>query len=181
MIRKLSTKLIYERNQTRDTPPGLGNLKIWLHDIRSLHNVGSTFRSADAFGIQGLILSGYTPVPPRPEITKTALGADEFVNWEYFPDVSSTINSLQTNNYQLIGLEQTAESQLISDISELTSQNICLVFGNEVSGLDDEILRNLDHVVEIPQYGRKHSLNISVAVGISLYAFHENYRKNGSS
>jgi 23S rRNA (guanosine2251-2'-O)-methyltransferase len=180
LAKKLSTKSIFERNQSRNTPSGFQNVKLWLHNIRSLHNVGSAFRSADAFGISSIILSGYTSIPPRPEIAKTALGADEFVKWEYFKTVNDVITSLRNNQYKIIGLEQTTDSVIISDLSISSDVNICLVFGNEVTGIDDDILTHLDHIVEIPQYGRKHSLNISVAVGISLYALHENYKKNQS-
>lgn len=181
MTKKLSTKSIFERNQKRIPPNGFENIKIWLHNIRSLHNVGSTFRSADAFSVKSIILSGFTPTPPRPEIAKTALGADEFVAWDYYDSVSDVIIALKNGNYLLVGLEQTSDSHSISNLSISVDRNVCLIFGNEISGIDDEILTHLDHVVEIPQYGRKHSLNISVAVGISLYAFHEYYKKNNSN
>jgi 23S rRNA (guanosine2251-2'-O)-methyltransferase len=181
LAKKLSTKSIFERNQNRNPPKGFQNIKIWLHNIRSLHNVGSTFRSADAFGAKSIILSGYTPIPPRPEIAKTALGAEEFVEWSYYDTVSEVVSFLQHENYLLIGLEQTSDSNLISELSISFDSKVCLIFGNEISGIEDDILPYLDHVVEIPQYGRKHSLNISVAVGISLYALHEHYKKNNSN
>lgn len=176
---KLNTKQIFDRNQVRNVPSGFDSTIVWLHNIRSMHNVGSAFRSADAFGVKGLILSGYTPAPPRPEISKTALGADESVDWKQFDRLEGALHWFHQNNYFLIGLEQTSDSKLIYDLEPSTEQNIALVFGNEVHGIDNEILPHLHQIVEIPQYGNKHSLNISVAVGIALFALHESYRKIG--
>lgn len=135
-----------------------------------MHNVGSAFRSADAFGICKIWLSGYTPLPPRPEITKTAIGAEEHVSWKAIEDIHAAAGELTSEGYQLIGLEQTHNSTLLNDFKP-NSDKICLVLGNEVTGIDDEILNYLDAAVEIPQYGMKHSLNVSVACGVALYAF----------
>jgi tRNA G18 (ribose-2'-O)-methylase SpoU len=139
--------------------------------------VGSVFRTADSFGINQLILSGYTPRPPRPEISKTALGADEFVEWIDFDDVTSTIDYLRKTNSRLLGLEQTTNSIDIFNL-DYSDRPTCLVLGNEITGVDQEILPFLDVTVEIPQYGRKHSLNVSVAAGIALFHLHELYRLN---
>lgn len=141
-----------------------------------MHNVGSAFRSADAFGIKGIILSGYTPTPPRPEISKTALGADESVLWRSFSSADEALNELRTNDYELIGLEQTDNSELISDLNVNSSDKLCLIMGNEVSGIDDELLPHIKTFAEIPQYGQKHSFNVSVAAGIALFAFHELFK-----
>lgn len=135
-----------------------------------MHNVGSAFRSADAFGIREIWLSGYTPLPPRPEITKTAIGAEEHVNWKSIDDIHSAADELTSSGYQIVGLEQTHNSILLNDFTP-KSEKICLVLGNEVTGIDDEILNYLDTAVEIPQFGMKHSLNVSVACGVALYAF----------
>ena len=170
-MQKLSTKEILEQNLDRDTPGKLHNLKILLHNVRSMHNVGAAFRSADAFGISELLISGYTPTPPRAEITKTAIGAEKHVAWQYVDDVQSSVESLKANDYLFIGLEQTDESTLLPDYNIPSEKNICLVFGNEVTGIDEDFLPSIDDFVEIPQYGHKHSLNVSVTVGVALYAF----------
>lgn len=143
---------------------------MWLHNVRSLHNVGAAFRNADAFGIMEIYLSGYTPRPPRPEITKTAIGAEEHVSWRSINNPSQKISGLKENGYQIIGLEQTDSSELLSEFKPNTDK-ICLILGNEVTGIDTEIIPLLNTAVEIPQFGMKHSLNVSVACGVALYAF----------
>lgn len=177
MSQKLSTKSIYERNQARIAPVGFENTKIWLHDIRSMHNVGSVFRSSDAFGVSEIILSGYSPCPPRPEISKTALGADEFVKWSFHSEIVSVIKDLKSDGYLMVGLEQTSSSIPIHSIDITSTTKVCIIPGNEISGLDDALLPHIDVFVEIPQYGRKHSLNVSVALGVALYALHDVYEK----
>lgn len=172
---KLSTKEILQQNLDRTTPGGLSKLKILLHNVRSMHNVGAAFRSADAFGIDELLISGYTPTPPRPEISKTAIGAEKHVDWQYVEKLPATIEQLKNEQYKLVGLEQTTESILFPDYQVSADQKICLVFGNEVTGVDEEILSYIDDFVEIPQYGHKHSLNVSVTVGVALYGFLEKY------
>lgn len=174
-MEKLSTKEILEKNLDRDTPQKLGNLKIWLHNVRSMHNVGAAFRSADAFGIDSILLSGYSPTPPRPEISKTAIGAEKYVDWKQVEDLSVQAKALKKENYIIAGLEQTTESILLPNYTIPREQNMCLVFGNEVTGMNEEIIPFIDDFVEIPQYGHKHSLNVSVTVGVALYAFLEKY------
>lgn len=143
---------------------------MWLHNVRSLHNVGAAFRNADAFGIKEIYLSGYTPTPPRPEITKTAIGAEEHVSWSYINDLNDELQSLKFDGYSIIGLEQTDNSKLLSEYTP-ASDKICLILGNEVTGIDSDIIPMLDAAVEIPQFGMKHSLNVSVACGVALYSF----------
>jgi tRNA G18 (ribose-2'-O)-methylase SpoU len=135
-----------------------------------MHNVGAAFRCADAFGVGELLLSGFTPVPPRPEISKTAIGAEEFVPWNQIKSFHDYCHRLKEKGYLFIGLEQTSDSVDFPEFQPPSRKNICLVFGNEVTGLDDDILPLIDTFVEIPQYGHKHSLNVSVTVGIALYA-----------
>lgn len=166
---KLTTREILKENLSREAPENLKRVKILLHNIRSMHNVGSTFRSADAFGISELLLSGYTPVPPRTEINKTAIGAEEFVDWSNWDDVDKLFKWLKEQNYYIVGLEQTENSIDFPDFEAHAHENICLVFGNEVTGIDEEILPFIDEFVVIPQYGQKHSLNVSVAAGVVLY------------
>jgi tRNA G18 (ribose-2'-O)-methylase SpoU len=174
--KKLDTKSIFLNNQERKCPPGFDKTLVWLHNIRSLHNVGSIFRSADSFGIDQLILSGYTPRPPRAEISKTALGADEYVDWVCFDTIETALEYINRSHYRFVGFEQTTESIPINDL-KYDSKPTCLILGNEINGIDDGILPYLDVTVEIPQYGRKHSLNVSVAAGIALFHLHELYRK----
>ncbi len=170
-MNKLSTKEILRKNLSRTAPGNLDKLKIVLHDVRSLHNVGAAFRSSDAFGIDEILISGFTPSPPRPEITKTAIGAEKHVDWRKVDHIKKELSELQSAGYKIIGLEQTAESILLPDYNLPSQKNICLVFGNEVTGVDEEILPFIDDFVEIPQYGHKHSLNVSVTVGVALYGF----------
>ena len=176
MSKKLNTRSIYERNQSRTTPTGFSETIVWLHNIRSMHNIGSVFRTSDAFGIKEILLSGYTPVPPRPEISKTALGADQSVTWKSFVQIDDVLNYLKGQNYELVGLEQTDSSILINNLPIQHTSRICLISGNEITGIDDQIIPQLDYVVEIPQYGKKHSLNVSVATGIALFSIHELFR-----
>lgn len=170
-MKKLSTRQILNRNKLRNSPLR-SSFILWLHDIRSMHNVGAAFRSADAFGIKELWLSGFTPIPPRPEISKTAIGAEEHVPWKQIKDDEKAIIELKKQNYTLLGLEQTDQSIMIQDY-HITEQPICLILGNEVTGIDTKLLPYLDDSIEIPQFGMKHSLNVSVAAGVALYAFLE--------
>lgn len=148
-----------------------------MHNIRSMHNVGSAFRSCDAFGVHELWLSGYTPIPPRPEITKTALGAEDYVAWKQIDDLPSAVNLLKENGYSIVALEQT-DSSIPLDAYHISAKPTCLILGNEVTGIDTELLHYADACVEIPQFGMKHSLNVSVAAGVALYAFYEKFKKH---
>jgi tRNA G18 (ribose-2'-O)-methylase SpoU len=169
MIEKLTTKQILNKNLSRTPPTPLKNIILILHNIRSMYNVGSVFRSADAFGIKEIWLSGYTPTPPRAEITKTAIGAEEYVQWNDIPDIHQSIQSLKNSGYGIIGMEQTNLSQPLPQYKP-THSKLALLMGSEVTGIEVELLSHLDTVIEIPQYGHKHSLNISVAAGIGMYA-----------
>ncbi|MEX1011266.1 MAG: TrmH family RNA methyltransferase [Balneolaceae bacterium] len=179
MAIKHSTKEILSRNRARNSP-FRQSLLLWAHNIRSLHNTGSLFRSADAFGVDRLLLTGYTPVPPRREISKTALGAESTVSWESPNDIVQCASGLKNKGYILIGLEQTDESIELPEF-EFPEGKICLMLGNEVTGLNEELFPWIDHFVEIPQYGEKHSLNVSVAAGVALYALLASRIPNASS
>ena len=168
-FKKKSTKEILHFNTQRNEIEGMKNLIVWLHNIRSLHNIGSTFRSCDAFGAGEIYLSGFPATPPRPEITKTALGADEFVAWKRIENPTDSIHTLKKSGYQVLGIEQTYDSILLPEFKPINTQKVCLIFGNEVTGIDEDFLPFLDHCLEIPQFGQKHSLNISVTVGVVLY------------
>jgi len=172
-LKKLSTKQILQKNQEKISPLR-DHFILWLHDIRSLHNVGAAFRNADAFGIHQLWLSGFTPTPPRPEITKTAIGAEEHVEWKKVEHEIEAIRSLKKQGYTVLALEQTDQSIPIDQYA-VTEKPVCLILGNEVTGVADHLLPEIDTSVEISQFGMKHSLNVSVASGVALYAFYEKY------
>ncbi len=139
-----------------------------LDNIRSMHNVGSVFRTADAFLAEGICLCGYTPQPPHRDIHKTALGATETVDWMYFPTTLEAVQALKERGYKLFAIEQVEGSISLEKFSA-DNQKIGIVFGNEVEGVDSEIIKLCDGCIEIPQLGMKHSLNISVAAGIVLW------------
>lgn len=140
-----------------------------LENIRSAYNVGSVFRTADAFLIEAIYITGYTAKPPHKEITKTALGAQETVEWKYFGNTKIAIEELKRNGYKIFAVEQVADSISLEKFSELNIDKTVFVFGNEVSGVEQETISLCDGCIEIPQFGMKHSLNISVAAGIVLW------------
>jgi tRNA G18 (ribose-2'-O)-methylase SpoU len=144
-------------------------VSIMLDNVRSLHNVGSAFRTADAFRIEKIFLVGITGTPPHREIHKTALGATESVHWEYSETPLRIINMLKEDGYKIIVVEQTSQSIPLQSFQPRESERYCLVFGNEVGGVSDEVVAAADIALEIPQVGTKHSLNISVCVGIVLW------------
>jgi 23S rRNA (guanosine2251-2'-O)-methyltransferase len=144
-----------------------------LENVRSMHNVGSAFRSADAFLVTKIYLCGYTPRPPHRDIQKTALGATESVAWTYAPNAAEAIAELRQDNYKIYAVEQTRDSIMLQHASGQGS--MALIFGNEVEGVSEEALALVDGSIEIPQGGTKHSLNISVAVGIVLWEFARRY------
>lgn len=146
-------------------------LIIILDNVRSMHNVGAIFRTADAFLIEKIILCGITPKPPHREIHKAALGATESVDWEYAEDVQLVVRQLQEQNYTICGIEQTTDSMLLTDYSITTNKKYALILGNEVDGISDEVVSDCDVLLEIPQLGTKHSLNVSVCGGIVMWEF----------
>ncbi len=144
-----------------------------LDNVRSMHNVGSSFRTADAFRIEKIILSGITAQPPHREIHKTALGATESVDWEYQAEPIDAIMKLKSEGYQIISVEQTIPHTSLEKLSVNSGNKYCLVFGNEVFGVSEDVIKASDFCLEIPQSGTKHSLNISVSIGIVLWTFFE--------
>ena len=139
-----------------------------LDNIRSMHNVGSVFRTSDAFLIEAICICGYTAQPPHRDINKTALGATETVNWIYYENTVSAIHDLKKNNYSIYAVEQT-EGSISLEQFQSTEKPIAIVLGNEVEGVSNDALALVDGCIEIPQLGMKHSLNISVAAGIVLW------------
>lgn len=151
-------------------------VSIFLDNVRSLNNVGSAFRTSDAFLIEKIFLGGITGTPPHREIQKTALGATESVAWEHVPEPLPFLKGLQANGYKIISIEQAENSTSLLDFAPNKSEKYCLVFGNEVFGVDQEIVSASDVVIEIPQFGTKHSLNISVSLGVVIWEFYKKLR-----
>ncbi|UBB89192.1 RNA methyltransferase [Candidatus Kaistella beijingensis] len=146
-------------------------LVVVLDNVRSMHNVGAVFRTADAFLVEKIILCGITPQPPHREIHKAALGATESVDWIYEKDISTALENLKKENFKILGIEQTTNSEIITDFVIKKNEKYALVLGNEVDGLSDEALSLYDNFLEIPQLGTKHSLNVSVCGGIVMWEF----------
>ena len=144
-------------------------LVVVLDNVRSHNNIGSVFRTADAFLIEKLILCGITATPPHRDIQKTALGATESVIWQYYSDTSEAISLLKENGYTIVGIEQVEGSVSLQDFKPDHKKHYALVFGHEINGVDQKIIDLCDTCIEIPQYGTKHSFNIAVSAGIVLW------------
>ncbi len=142
-----------------------------LDSVRSALNVGSAFRTADAFAVEKIVLCGITAQPPHREILKTALGATDSVNWVYLADATEAARTLRAEGYLLVGVEQAEDSVLLHQFEPAENSRYALFFGNEVDGVSDEVMALLDACIEIPQAGTKHSLNIAVCVGIVVWEF----------
>lgn len=168
-MKKLSMDELYRKDINSFKNANKTPLILILDDIRSLHNIGSVFRTADAFLIEKIYLCGYSAVPPNKEIHKTALGATETVEWEYYKDILELINKLKVENIKILAVEQTENSILLNDFKTLENQKYALILGNEVYGVNQEAIYQCDHAIEIPQWGSKHSLNVSVACGIVVW------------
>jgi 23S rRNA (guanosine2251-2'-O)-methyltransferase len=152
-------------------------LVVVLDSIRSKNNVGSVFRTCDAFRVAHLHLCGYTPAPPDRDIVKTSLGAEESVAWTHTQDALALVQQLKAEGYTLLSVEQAEHSTALPDFRPEPGRRYAIVMGNEVGGVDQAIVDLSDAVIEIPQYGTKHSLNIAVAAGIVLYAVSEGIRR----
>jgi tRNA G18 (ribose-2'-O)-methylase SpoU len=144
-------------------------LIVILDDIRSLNNIGSVFRTSDAFLIEKIYLCGITATPPNKEIHKTALGSTESVNWEYAEDVTVLIEKLKNERVKVVAIEQTENSVMLQDFEMSKNEKLAIIFGNEVKGVNQQAVNLCDAIIEIPQFGTKHSLNISVSVGVVLW------------
>ncbi len=148
-----------------------------LDNIRSQHNIGSIFRTSDAFRITEIYLCGITATPPNREISKSALGATESVKWQYFTETRVAIDHLRKAGYRIIAVEQAVGSIILEEFEPETSVPVALIFGNEVNGVSDEVMDLVDACIEIPQFGTKHSFNVSVTAAIVLYHFHTRLKK----
>lgn len=146
-----------------------------LNDIRSLNNIGSFFRTCDAFNVEKIYLCGITATPPHREINKTAIGSTESVEWEHRTSIVELVNELKEEGVTIASIEQAEETLFLQNTSQLNYSKIALVFGNEVDGVDQEVINLSDHIIEIPQFGTKHSLNVSVCAGVVLWEFTKKY------
>ena len=144
-------------------------LIIIADNVRSMHNVGSIFRTSDAFLVEKIYLCGITPTPPHREIQKTALGATESVDWQYAENTLEVVNQLKKEGWKILALEQTTNSVMLDELKVEKGEKIAIVLGNEVDGVNQEVINLCDKAVEIPQFGTKHSFNVSVSCGIMLW------------
>jgi len=167
--RELERKTINQYRESEKSP-----FVIVLDNVRSQSNIGSIFRTADAFLTKAIYLCGITAAPPHREIQKTALGATESVDWKYFPKTIDAITELKESGYIILGIEQAEGSVELQNMQIVAGENYALVFGNEVNGVDQDIINLCDHCVEIPQFGTKHSFNIAISTGIVLWEFCKN-------
>lgn len=167
---ELERKSVEGFKQSKKTP-----LILVLDDVRSLHNIGSVFRTADAFLVEKIILCGITATPPNKEIHKTALGATETVAWEHYENVLDAITNLKKDNVIILAIEQVESAVFLQDFKVDPSKKYALVFGNEVHGVAQEAVALCDGCIEIPQLGTKHSLNISVSAGIVVWDLFKQY------
>ena len=151
-------------------------LIVVLDNIRSLNNIGSVFRTSDAFLIKKIYLCGITAQPPHKEIHKTALGATESVEWEYVEDTLSLVKKLQAENVIVAAIEQVENSTMLQDFSIESNQKYAIVMGNEVKGVQQDVVSTSDFCIEIPQFGTKHSLNISVSCGVVLWDLFKKFK-----
>lgn len=162
--RELHRKTIAEFREAVKTP-----IIVVLDNIRSLNNIGSVFRTSDAFLIKKIYLCGITATPPHKDIQKTALGATETVNWEYVEDTISLIKKLQAEKIEVLAIEQAEGAIMLNDFKPEINKTYAVVFGNEVKGVQQEVVSASDAIIEIPQLGSKHSLNIAVSTGVVLW------------
>ena len=169
-MRKLTYQEILSERPTEDELKRLpkNEIIVILHNIRSSYNVGSIFRTSDSARVSELLLCGFTPHPPRKDLEKTALGALDTVKWQYFESTKEAINYAKSKKFKVVAVELTDTKRMYYDIQK-SEFPIAIVLGNELTGIDDEIISLCDDAIEIPMFGIKHSLNVSVATGIVLY------------
>ena len=165
-ITELNRLTVDEFKQAEKLP-----LIVVLDEVRSLHNIGSVFRTSDAFLIKRIYLCGITATPPHPEIHKTALGAEDTVDWVYKKQTFEAIEELHNEGYIVLAIEQVEGSTMLNSLSLDADKKYAIVMGNEVKGIQQEVVNACDGCIEIPQYGTKHSLNVSVTTGIVLWEF----------
>ena len=155
--------------QYRELPES--GIVLVLDNIRSAHNVGSAFRTSDAFKVDRIVLCGICAVPPSAEIHKSALGAEDSVPWEHVDDTLEAVARLRAEGYRIVAVEQTENSVKLGEFRPVPGEHYALIFGNEVDGVQQSVVDASDFALEIPQYGTKHSLNVSVSIGVVLWQF----------
>jgi tRNA G18 (ribose-2'-O)-methylase SpoU len=170
---ELNRKTVAEFKRSEKTP-----VIAVLENIRSAYNVGSVFRTADAFLLEGIYLTGYTCIPPHKEIKKTALGAEDTVEWKHFANASTAIEHLKQEGYKVYAVEQVVDSLSLEKMTFERDEKIAVIFGNEVSGVEQETILKCDGCIEIPQLGMKHSINIATAAGVVLWEIVRSRMKN---
>ena len=168
-MRKLSLKELNRVDVPTFKAQAKTPLVIVLDNVRSALNVGSAFRTADAFALERVYLCGITAKPPHREILKTAIGATESMDWVYFEDTTTAVEELKEQGYQILAVEQATDSIPLQEFKLAPDQKYALVFGNEVKGVGEEVMQLLDACLEVPQFGTKHSLNISVCLGVVVW------------
>ncbi len=171
-MRKLKNSELQRRSIEEFKATSKYPIVVVLDNVRSLNNVGSVFRTSDAFLIEAIYLCGITAKPPHRDIHKTALGSTDSVDWEYFETTQEAIDVLKKNNYDIYSVEQAENSIQLTEFIPSQNKKYALVFGHEVKGVQQKIVNQSDNCIEIPQHGTKHSFNISVSVGITLYHFY---------
>ena len=169
-LNRISPEEFKEKNKTP--------LIVVLDNVRSLHNIGSVFRTSDAFLLESIYLCGITATPPNAEIHKTALGAEFTMNWIHFENTEEAINKLKKEDYTIFAIEQVERSISLPDLKLPKGRKFAIVLGNEVKGIEQKIVDMCDATVEIPQFGTKHSLNVSVATGIVIWDFFKQIKQN---
>ena len=167
-MKKLKNKDLQRINITEFKSAKKTPITIVLDNVRSALNVGSVFRTSDAFLIENIVLCGITAIPPNKEIRKSALGASDSVNWEFQKNTIDAVKNLKNNDYHVIAIEQAEKSSKLNDFT-LSNRPIAIIMGNEVKGVSQEVIDICDEVIEIPQFGTKHSLNIAVSTGIVIW------------
>ena len=176
MARKLNTEEIKRLTPEEFRETQKISLIVVLDDIRSLHNVGAVFRTADAYCVEKVILCGITATPPNAEIHKSALGAEFCVDWEYFKDANQGIATLKEAGYIIVSIEQAEGSTSLSDFKADKTRKYAVILGNEVKGVQQCLIDQSDTCIELPQFGTKHSLNVSVTAGIVIWEFAKLFR-----
>jgi tRNA G18 (ribose-2'-O)-methylase SpoU len=171
-MRKLLNKELNRKNIDEYKQATKLKLTVVLDNVRSMNNIGSVFRTSDAFLIEKVMLCGITATPPHNDIRKTALGAEQSVPWEYFAQTEEAVKQLKHEGYTVIAIEQTEHAVRLDAFQPDAAQKYALIFGNEVKGVEQEVVNLCDFSIEIPQEGTKHSLNISVSVGIVVWEFY---------
>ena len=165
-VTEMNRLTVEEFKEARKLP-----LVVVLDDVRSLHNIGAVFRTSDAFLVDCIYLCGITAVPPHPEMHKTALGAEYTVDWKYFKDTEEAVNELHAMGYTVFAIEQCEGSTMLDKLTLEPDKKYAVVLGNEVKGVKQEVVNQCDGCIEIPQFGTKHSLNVSVTAGIIIWEF----------